>query len=72
MSNDYESETCEGCTWLHKLRCCHESREDASGYVHWTDDRCEYFAPSLQCRQVRALERIGKAITPIWMGKPVF
>lgn len=57
----YENETCEGCRYFWRGgdndSCLlkgqgHATRKD----VDW---RCEDFEPSLQCRQVRALEWIG-------------
>ncbi len=68
MSYDYENETCEGCVMMSDANegewdCCHPT---GSGRYcvspHASDDQCDGFAPSLQCRQVRALERIAAKI----------
>ncbi len=70
--SEYENETCEGCVFadykpggafcVHEsgFNCTHET-EDGGKLIHtkcvWLHERCEHFHPSLQCRQVRALER---------------
>ncbi len=67
--SDYSRETCEGC--LHFLLpcsdenpyyCLNHGKGTASDFLLTPSHCCDQFAPSLQCRQVRALERIASAV----------
>lgn len=59
----YENETCNGCQFravgFRMDPCCYCDR---NALADSQDGRGDYFKPSLECRQVRALERIAKAI----------
>jgi hypothetical protein len=63
---NYENETCEGCRFyreelvedtLHEV-CLDFEMSRESG---WPDmrDRCDRFAPSIECRKVLALEELA-------------
>lgn len=68
---DYENETCESCKYFdYEVDVCHHAK-NARGYDNigrvqpshrkqW--ERCEYLTPSLECRQVRALERLAECV----------
>ncbi len=65
----FENETCEGCTA--------HTPEDSRHWRCWRTGResdwlpCEHFQPSLECRKVRALEKIGAMIgATVVMGRP--
>lgn len=72
--SDYSKETCEGCVyWSAKtIKCGHPDKtyEDRSQPYMFPWERCDEFAPSLQCRQVRALEKIAERLqigVPTWV-----
>jgi hypothetical protein len=58
----YENETCEGCITTRSFGKCPLVRKDE--YELWCDAKkatpaCDSFTPSLECRKVRALERLA-------------
>jgi hypothetical protein len=70
---DYENETCEGCVYFLGTMCgggntVEKPYSGASGTRTeradcWKGtDSCEHFAPSLECRKVRALEVIARRV----------
>jgi hypothetical protein len=60
----YENETCDAC----KHSCgddpmyCDNDARDASNPEVARDYRCPLFAPSLECRKVRALEKLADRV----------
>ena len=60
--SEYENETCERCASYEALEAGYEDCTHPEGGhdVHAQLDACEHFTPSLQCRQVRALEQIDQ------------
>jgi len=60
MANEYDGETCEGCVrreWNIGLGGCSDCRRRPDNQES-DHDLPDSFAPSLQCRQVRALEKL--------------
>jgi hypothetical protein len=60
----YENETCEGCVWRGETR--RPSGVSCGGCTRCEDsdhDLPDHFAPSLECRKVRALERLASCVT---------
>lgn len=57
--NEYQEECCESCLYFggHGFLCFHSTVE-----VNRYGRPCEHFTPSLQCRQVRALERLSQLL----------
>lgn len=69
MPSDYENETCEGCVHLELDACGNQNNwvdsPNVGGAplrpsVYDDSEGCLYFTPSLECRKVRALERIAR------------
>ncbi len=60
---NYENETCEGCAHYailnERVTCTMNDEVVCPGYKA---TNCEEFTPSLECRKVRALERLAKAV----------
>ena len=66
---NYENETCLSCHFFYDLGSdeedwCRHKTIIAEMARHWPalDDHCDFFVPSLECRKVRALERLAGCV----------
>jgi hypothetical protein len=68
MMPNYENETCEGCRYYEMVNDLGLGCMDPDTIVgkQMVDPgfRCDHFAPSLECRKVRALESIDRKFNP--------
>ena len=63
MPSEYKNETCGGCAWFSEFSgpsCTKQDCETNSAYGG--GHGCDHFTPSIQCRQVLALEEIAAAL----------
>jgi hypothetical protein len=70
--NEYQNETCEGCLLFYpgadSQICTVKQEPGAKRPVvkqYPGPSRCDRFRPSLQCRQVRALEKAAEMLTDL-------
>lgn len=67
--NQYENETCEGCVMFRgKGRACAGNPVMPAGpdRIFRYSAICDDFAPSVECRKVRALEEVAGSL--LWIG----
>jgi hypothetical protein len=75
--NEYQNETCEGCLLFYPgadSQICTVERRNKTEALRPVvkqypgPSHCDRFRPSLQCRQVRALERLSQLLDVV--GRP--